>query len=89
LDRAADYHSGRNEDQLQLQTYRGLLAVRNHPRDAKAPLNASELVRRFAFLGDSNDEARHAELVKLLNREFASAPETDYAGLLNCSLNMS
>ena len=79
----ADYYSGRNEDQLELQTYReGLLAVPNLPRDAKAATQRLELVRRFAFfLGDSdNDEARHAELVKLLNREFTSAPpETDYA----------
>jgi hypothetical protein len=79
----ADYYSGRNEDQLQLQAYReGLLAVPNHPRDAQAATQRLELVSRFAFfLGDSdNDEARHAELVELLKREFTSAPpETDYA----------
>jgi hypothetical protein len=79
----ADYYNGRDEDQLQLQTYReGLLAVPNHPRDAKAANQRLELVRRFAFfLGDSDDDdARQAELVKLLKREFTSAPpETDYA----------
>jgi hypothetical protein len=80
----ADYYSGRNEDQLQLQAYReGLLAVPNHPRDAQAATQRLELVRRFAFFlvrDSDNEEVRHAELVKSLNREFTSAPpETDYA----------
>jgi hypothetical protein len=81
----ADYYNGRNENQLQLQTYReGLLALPNNPCDAKAAAERLEIVRRFAFfLGDSgsdNEEARHSELMKLLNREFTSAPpETDYA----------
>lgn len=76
----AQYYRGRDEDELELETYRqALVALPNNPRDLKVAGDRLQLVSQFAFfLGER--EGRHEELAKLLTREFTSAPpDTDYA----------
>jgi hypothetical protein len=76
----AQYYSGRDEEELELETYRqALVALPNNPRDVRVASARLQLVRQFAFfMGDK--ESRHQELARMLEREFRSAPpDTDYA----------